>query len=161
MQADQGCDAHADLRCSVSLFADREQDEEKPRVPTRREAESFHEYISGSHPHPHSPQWMDESRLSESLRITLLKRPSRLTLTMTTTTMHSSLPSTFTSLPVCHHGSSRAGAGATPAEVPPGCTMATAEDWRTHRQTVTNLYEERTLSKVMNIMQQEHGFFAT
>jgi hypothetical protein len=42
-------------------------------------------------------------------------------------------------------------------------TWATAEDWATHRLTITRLYvdEGKTLPEVMEIMKRDHSFLAT
>ena len=50
---------------------------------------------------------------------------------------------------------------ATPAAMSSGCPLATAEHWKTYRTTITKLYEEKTLSDVMRVMQDKHSFFAT
>ncbi|KAK9425987.1 putative Clr5 domain-containing protein [Seiridium unicorne] len=46
---------------------------------------------------------------------------------------------------------------------PEGGSWATPHDWATHRATVTSLYEGQnmTLKKIMQIMENEHKFYAT
>ena len=73
---------------------------------------------------------------------------------------------TSTSAPVNASASSvtqnvRPPSAATPAARSKGCPLATAEHWKAYRQTITKLYEEKTLNDVMRVMQDKHSFFAT
>ena len=38
---------------------------------------------------------------------------------------------------------------------------ATEEDWEKQRETISRLYETKTLGELSDIMEKEHGFSAT
>ncbi|KAH8743351.1 Clr5 domain-containing protein, partial [Diaporthe sp. PMI_573] len=38
---------------------------------------------------------------------------------------------------------------------------ATPEGWERHRERITQMYMEKTLKEVLEIMEQDHNFFAT